>query len=261
MDNLNRCFTPQDLPHVITLFATDAVDMEPFIQATANKASLANPDHFSGERPAVYFSVPYTAPYERESFDFLKYLAVTMRNAAGMRAGYYFRGTICLEVTAWLGHLDEELFQVFLKYLYDCYPECALVICANFNHPREFRTLEQICLCIGFATDTLTLYLESQSNLSLILDTCFERRRVKLLGTGRELLVSSLHKHISVIPKRIKLLDRVADDLCRLAHNPGKDTFVQAKHVAKYLADPNSTLCRITGQPLLERRNLYELQL
>lgn len=261
MERFERYFTPQGSQHTITLLMTDAADIEPFTRTMADRARAKNSDRFSGGNSSVYLPIQYVAPYERDRFDSLKRLIVAMRDAAGMRSAYCFRGTVCLDASAWQGHWDEDLFQVLLKYLYDCCSECALVICVHTDCPYDFWELEKMCLCIGFVTNTEILSLEDKETLSLILNVCFEQRHTKILGAGRELLVSALHEHAVQTPKYIQVLDRTVDELCRLMSHAGVGTVIKAKQIQEYLANPHSTICRLVGQPLLGGEKPYELQL
>jgi len=68
---------------------------------------------FRGNEKFLEFELNYTAP--DEPFRGLDILHGTLKNAAGHRS--VFRGILCVGINAWLGHMTESHFELFLEYI------------------------------------------------------------------------------------------------------------------------------------------------
>lgn len=110
----NNRFYPQNF----LLSSNSNSDFDNLIKTISENAFAISPDSFNGINKYFEFELRYCAPYEQESFRELKRLQETARR--NVRFKKEFNGYIVLNISEWVGHLDEELFsKITMSFLSD----------------------------------------------------------------------------------------------------------------------------------------------
>ncbi len=98
------------------LMGSDFEELTTKADAIVSEAVELYPESFSGERAYFQFELRYTPPFEK-SFLEIKRLQGTAAQKAGRRRD--FRGYIVIDVSSFLGHEEENYFDITLKFLSD----------------------------------------------------------------------------------------------------------------------------------------------
>ena len=97
------------------LLLTGMKDNDRMVKSIADEAYKADPAAFEGDVNFIYYKCKYVSPFNK--FGELKSLILKIRAATGMRHSY--KGIVAIDLHEWIGHQNEEFFEIILKYLYD----------------------------------------------------------------------------------------------------------------------------------------------
>lgn len=225
----------------LTVFATDISDLETYCLAAGESAKRKCPADFRGERAAVFFRLPYTVPYER--FDGLRQLIDRLRQAAGFRWSYVFRGILWLDVTAWRGHEAEAYFQATLKYLSDHAQGLSISLCATAYQDKDLRALRLACCDCGFRSRVIQQQLFTRDVLAATLKRDLEKAGADIQSEAVLRLGDAI---LDVAPRwrSAVLLRQVEQELLVCA---GSAKSIREQHICKYLESDN-VLRLLTGK-------------
>lgn len=116
--NKNKFF-----PQNFFISSNNGESLENPIERICSEAYRISPGSFNGERLYFKFILRYCPPYEQDRFQELKRLQEIARN--NVRFKYEYKGYVAIDITEWIGHLDEELFErvtmAFLCDMSDCW--------------------------------------------------------------------------------------------------------------------------------------------
>ena len=240
---------PQRDKNLLTVIRTDLTEPESFMLRMAEKSREQHPHRFAGRSPCVFYRLRYVPPCE--NFRELKNLILRIDNAKGLRAN--FRGIVALETSEWIGHEQEEYFQVILKYMYDHreYFHCAMLL-KDCPHQRLQRFL-----------DAVDVFITPR-----VIDGNVFSDHVRLTGYITEIFTSkgaSVRKHTAATlaevlgrskARSLSIIERTAEEVISLA---GSSREITDLHVEQYLAirypktaAPDPAVARE------ERRNAFE---
>lgn len=91
---------------------------ENIIEQICSEAYRISPCSFNGECLYFKFILRYCPPYEQDRFRELKRLQAVARSNVRFKYGY--KGYIVIDISEWVGHMDEELLsKVTMAFLYD----------------------------------------------------------------------------------------------------------------------------------------------
>ncbi len=97
------------------ILITNRTDIECFVKKIAVKRYYTHPHEFAGEELCVNYKFRYELPCH--TFHELKNYILRVKDSTGLRSD--FRGIIAVYMDEWIGHEEEEYFDVFIKYLSD----------------------------------------------------------------------------------------------------------------------------------------------
>lgn len=224
----------------LVVMDTDLEEPGSMILRLAAEEQTHAPGSFSGERPCVFFRLPYTPPCE--NFTDLRRLILQVRDATGLRAD--FHGIVAIDATEWIGHEQEEYFTVILKYLYDhldlwrpvmvlsgCTAPALrrfLTHCAKYITPRPFR---------------LHLFRDPDMLEQTVVDLLTARGHT-MDPEGLRLLTGTLARQELAPVRSLDLLHRTVDELLE---NEGLSPHISHRQVLDHLDRPDHTLTMLLG--------------
>lgn len=230
----------QDMARKLVVMDTDLEEAGSMLLWLADEEQRRAPDSFSGERPCVFFRLPYTQPCN--NFTDLRRLILQVRDATGLRAD--FHGIVAIDATEWIGHEQEEYFTVVLKYLYDhldlwrpvmVLSGCSapayrrfLTNCAKYITPRPFR--------LHLFRDPGLL---EQTTLRLLTD-----RGRTIEAEGLQLLTDALSQPALAPVRSLDLIRRTVDELLDFVP---QGVPISRDHVCHHLDQPDHTLTMLCG--------------
>ena len=94
---------------------TEMKDNERSVEMFAKHTYESNPELFEGDAIYAYYKMNYVLPYEK--FGELKKLILTVKNSTGLRRD--FMGIVAIDFFEWIGHEEDEYFDITMKFLYD----------------------------------------------------------------------------------------------------------------------------------------------
>lgn len=187
------------------LLFTDLVKAEPLLaQLAPGKGDVC-------KKTYIFVRAAYTPPYEK-NFPVIARAEAAIWNAKGFSPGY--SGLAAFDVTEWLGHTDEERFQILLEYWSDQrgimgHP-CFLVRDAR---PEQQRELLHSCLRF-LPTDAFDVRVfENNERLTALLRQKFEQSGHPVSTEGLALLAKLLAAPEWKAVRLLSLLDRAVQEL------------------------------------------------
>ena len=99
----------------LVFLVTEMKDNDKIVKSISEQTYANNPGIFEGDDPYAYYKMKYVPPYD--SFGELRHLILRIKNSTGLR--YEFKGIVAIDLFEWLGHENDEYFDVTLKFLYD----------------------------------------------------------------------------------------------------------------------------------------------
>lgn len=233
----------RDMARKLVVMDTDLEEPGSMLLQLSDEERRFDPGSFSGERPCVFFRLPYTPPCN--SFTDLRRLILQVRDATGLRAD--FHGIVAIDATEWLGHEQEEYFTVVLKYLYDhldlwrpvmVLSGCSapafrrfLTNCAKYITPRPFR---------------LHLFRDPELLERTTLQSLTDQGRT-IDPEGLRLLTETLAQPALAPVRSLDLIRRTVEEL--LERFPESD-HIRRDQVCHHLDQPDHTLTMLCGGSL-----------
>ncbi len=170
--------------NVLLIYEPLSQSVKKQIEAAADIAAASNPDYFAGETTCMFYKLEYCLPCD--NFSGLKYFELRMKESAGLR--YEYRGFITIDITEWQGHLAEEYFSIFIKYIADhTYKRQYVFICGNINNIEKMKLLSLICTDMTFRKVTISEKAES-NNVHALMRTAAQFGNILDENAATELL-------------------------------------------------------------------------
>ncbi len=221
------------------VLSTDLVSPEPLI------AQLAGNPRSDRETPYVLIRANYVPPYER-AFPLIVQTERAIAHAKGFTPSY--NGLVVLDVTDWIGHLDEDYFQLLLKYWSDQIGFMGWPAFLLRDAPAEAVSLLERCCDRYLPAQSFALSLfEDRKRLAGLLEVNLHLRGHGSLRGGAEILAQLLAAPELRKERTLHLLDRVLADLTRDMPLGAAITY---SRLCAWTEREDCLLTRLAGRPL-----------
>lgn len=232
------------------ILVTNSDKKENIIKHLATKRYKKHHDEFKGEEIYICFKLEYTAPYDE--FNGIKKLILRIKDSTGLRDRY--KGFVAIDINEWVGHENEEYFNIFLKYIHDHLSGKQYIFIVDEKNSCCLDNL--IIACMRYLNIEIKKILEDKHKISSIdkIKVIFSEKKIHMKNDALELLVNFCSQE-----KNIDLTNEYV--LYSLANDIQKNIItkvIDKNDIISYSHNPNTILNILTKNKIGDQENEYK---
>jgi hypothetical protein len=229
----------------LIFLVTEMKDNDKIVNSVSEQTYANNPGIFEGTDPYAYYKMKYVPPYD--SFGELRQLILRIKNSTGLR--YEFKGIIAIDLFEWLGHENDEYFDVTLKFLYDhrhiwkyifTFKDAGIEkLNPMFDHAIHFFRIMVIDKCLFNHRDELKKYLKNS----------FDKNNVTYESSAIDILAGIFSDKDAKNIKSYEKIDMITQDIA----DNSPDKKITGTAIVKNLSENRLILNMLLNKNMIQK--------